>query len=75
MADVHERYGGSWSEWQVREFARTGRIPHRKPAGTNRLLFLAAELDQWDDGAPLEIRRLPKGGRVVVPASQERKSA
>ena len=69
VADVVERYGGAWSEWQVREMARTGRMPHRKPAGTNRLLFLAGELDAWDDGTPLQSVRVAKGGRVVRPAA------
>ena len=71
---VAARYGGAWSEWQIRELARTCRIPHRKPSGTARLLFLERELDAWDDGAALTVKRLSKGGRTVTPAT-ERKAA
>lgn len=67
IPEVAERYGNAWSEWQLRELARTSRIPHRKPVSTARLLFLESELDAWDDGAPLEVKKLPRGGRVVRP--------
>lgn len=70
LADVEERYAGAWSRWQLYELARTSRIPHRRPAGTRRLLFLESDLDAWDDGAPLDVRRLPRGGRVVLPTSK-----
>lgn len=73
VADVVARYSGTLSAWSVYELARTSRIPHRKHAGGKRLLFLEQDLDAWDDGAELEVRKLPRGGRVVLPiASQER---
>jgi predicted DNA-binding transcriptional regulator AlpA len=70
VGDVVERYGGALSQWTVYELARTGQIPHRKHAGGKRLLFLAAELDAWDDGEALQVRKLPRGGRVVTPRKQ-----
>jgi len=67
VQDVVGRYGGALSSWTIYELARTGRIPHRKHVGGKRLLFAERELDLWDDGAPLEVRQLPRGGRVVRP--------
>ena len=71
VKDVAARYGGAWSEWQIRELARTNRLPHRKHAGCSRLLFLETELDAYDDGAPLHVRTLPKGGRIVTPTTTD----
>jgi excisionase family DNA binding protein len=51
----------------VREHVRLNEIPHRKPSGARRILFLEAELRAWLDGAPLEVTRLPRGGRAVRP--------
>jgi predicted DNA-binding transcriptional regulator AlpA len=62
---VAERYG--WSAWTVYDRARRGLLPHRKPIGTRKLLFLEHELDAWDDGAQLEVQELADGGRVVRP--------
>lgn len=67
VPDVVDRYGGTLSSWSVYEYARGGRIPHRKRPGAKALLFLEDELTAWDDGAELEVRRLPRGGRVVRP--------
>lgn len=63
MPAVAARYGRS--PWWVYEEARFCRLPHRKRGGT--LLFLEHELDAADDGACLEVKRLPNGGRVVRP--------
>jgi len=52
----------------VHERARLGEIPHRRPPGARRLLFLESELQAWIDGAALEHVELPRGGRVVRPA-------
>ena len=49
----------------VHERARLGEIPHRRPPGARRLLFLEPELRAWLDGAGLERVELPRGGRVV----------
>jgi excisionase family DNA binding protein len=51
----------------VHERARLGEIPHRKPPGARRLLFLEDEVRAWLDGADLERVDLPRGGRVVRP--------
>lgn len=51
----------------VHERARLSEIPHRRPPGARRLLFLEAELRAWLDGAELEHVELPRGGRVVRP--------
>ena len=64
---VVDYYGGTYSKWQIYELARTCRLPHRKRPGGKVLMFDLAELALADDGAPLEIRRLAKGGRVVRP--------
>jgi excisionase family DNA binding protein len=51
----------------IHERARLGEIPHRKPPGARRLLFLESELREWLDGAELERVDLARGGRVVRP--------
>jgi excisionase family DNA binding protein len=49
----------------VHELTRSNAIPHRKLPGARRCLFLPAELEAWEAGAPLELVELPRGGRVV----------
>jgi excisionase family DNA binding protein len=51
----------------VHERTRLAEIPHRRPPGARRCLFLEAELRAWLDGAALELVTLPRGGRVVRP--------
>jgi hypothetical protein len=63
---VADRYRSS--TWTIHERARLGAIPHRKfAAGSSRLLFIPAELDQYDAGAELETVPLRGGGRIVRP--------
>lgn len=50
----------------VRELTRTAAIPHRRLAGTRRCLFLEHELVAWENGGELQLRELPRGGRVVT---------
>lgn len=54
----------------VHEWTRTFRIPHRRMPGSRRCLFLEAELERWEAGAPLVVRELPDGGRVVTIGEQ-----
>jgi hypothetical protein len=54
------------SAWSVRDRARRGVIPHRVPCGTRRILIPPDELQQWIDGAQLEVVEA-NGGRVVRP--------
>ena len=65
VADVAERLHVAPST--VHEWARTGGIPHRKLAGSRRLLFLPSDLEAWEAGASLELVELPRGGRIVRP--------
>jgi len=51
----------------IHELTRRGAIPHRRPAGTRRCLFLESELEAWMDGASLEVVETVSGGRVVRP--------
>lgn len=51
----------------VHELARRNEIPLRRLPGCRRLLFVTEHLAQWEDGAPLEIVQLGRGGRVVRP--------
>ncbi len=51
----------------VHELTRTNAIPHRRLPGGRRCLFREDELDAWEDGAPLEVVELARGGRVVRP--------
>jgi hypothetical protein len=46
-------------------------VPFRRIAGMRKLLFVAADLDAWLNGAPLETIELPDGGLIVRPAAQE----
>jgi len=70
VADVAELLGCSVRT--VHERARLCEIPHRKPPGTRRLLFIESELRQWLDGAGLEVQTLPRDGRVVKPEGVSR---
>jgi hypothetical protein len=66
VPDVAARY--HVSAWTVHERARLRLIPHRKLAGSgSRLLFVPADLDAYDEGAALDVRELPSGGRIVRP--------
>jgi excisionase family DNA binding protein len=51
----------------VHELTRTGAIPHRRLAGTRRLLFVTEEIEAWINGAELERVDTADGGRVVRP--------
>ncbi len=65
--DVAARYG--WSRRSVKEKTRLEHIPFRRLPGSRRSLFLEAELEAWENGAELEVRHLPRGGKIVRPAS------
>jgi excisionase family DNA binding protein len=65
VEDVAERL--RCSRRTVHELTRTHAIPHRRLPGSRRCLFRPEELDAWEDGAPLEVTALPRGGRVVSP--------
>ena len=66
---VVQRYSGVHSRWSIYEMTRRFEIPHRKLDGTNKIIFLEAELDAWENGADLEVVHLPRGGRVVRPVN------
>jgi hypothetical protein len=69
VTDVAQRY--QCSTWTIHERARLNLIPHKKfSAGSSRLLFVPAELDQYDAGAPLEVVDLKGGGRIVRPRKE-----
>jgi hypothetical protein len=51
----------------IHELTRTARIPHRRLPASRRCLFLLDELERWEAGATLQLRNLPRGGRVVSP--------
>lgn len=70
LPQVVERYAGVWSRWTIYEMTRTGTIPHRKLSGRRELLFVLSDLEAWEDGAALGVRKLPKGGRIVRPIGQ-----
>ena len=53
----------------VHELARRNEIPLRRLPGCRRLLFVTEHLAQWEDGAPLQIVHLSRGGRVVRPVA------
>lgn len=56
----------------VHELTRSNRIPHRRVAGSRRVLFVEAELHAWINGAELEVRQQRDGGRVVRPVEDGR---
>jgi excisionase family DNA binding protein len=51
----------------LHELTRTGGVPHRKLPGSRRCLFVSSELEQWMNGAGLEVVELGRGGRIVRP--------
>lgn len=65
VEDVAERF--HCSTRTVHELTRTNAIPHRRLPGTRRCLFREEELEEWENGSPLEVTELPHGGRLVVP--------
>jgi len=65
VEDVAERL--HCSTRTIHELTRTGAIPHRRLPGSRRCLFLVSDLEAWEAGAELDVRDLPRGGRVVVP--------
>jgi excisionase family DNA binding protein len=67
VEDVAERL--HCSTRTVHELTRTNSIPHRRLPGSRRCLFRVDELEAWENGAPLEVTALPRGGRVVAPCS------
>jgi len=54
----------------VRDYARTGAIPHLKRPGSRRLLFRLDELEAWERGAELATEHLARGGRRVKPVTK-----
>jgi hypothetical protein len=68
VEDIKQRYGVS-ARW-VHERTRLGEIPHFWHPGSRRCLFREDWLDEWDNGADLEVRELAGGGRIVRPAEQ-----
>ena len=60
------------SRRSVHELTRTAAIPHRRPPGARRCLFLETEITAWLDGASLDVLDLPRGGRVVKPSASTR---
>jgi hypothetical protein len=81
LDQVHERYGGTYSKWTLREKARRGLIPHLVHPGGGRILFSAEDLDAFDGGAELEsiVLRPPRKdvrpGRLVRPAPRRQARA
>jgi excisionase family DNA binding protein len=51
----------------IHELTRTNSIPHRRLPGSRRCLFRPDELEAWENGSPLDVTGLPRGGRVVTP--------
>jgi len=70
VEDVAERL--RCSTRTVHELTRTSAIPHRRLPGSRRCLFRREELEAWEDGSPLEVTALPRGGRVVAPRRTKR---
>ena len=70
VEDVAERL--RCSTRTVHELTRTNAIPHRRLPGTRRCLFRPEELEAWENGTPLEVTALPRGGRVVSPRRARR---
>jgi hypothetical protein len=71
VVEVAARYG--LSPWTVRDKCRRGLLPHLRHSGAKSFLFPVEWLDEFDEGAPLEIirtrapRRGVPGARVVRP--------
>jgi excisionase family DNA binding protein len=55
----------------IHELTRTNAIPHRRLAGSRRCLFRVEELEAWENGSSLQVRDLPRGGRLVTPDASE----
>ena len=55
----------------IHELTRTNAIPHRRLAGSRRCLFRVDELEAWENGSSLQVRDLPRGGRIVAPGGPE----
>ena len=70
VEDVAERL--RCSTRTVHELTRTNAIPHRRLPGSRRCLFRPDELEAWENGTPLEVTALPRGGRVVAPRRSRR---
>lgn len=70
VADVAKLLGCSVRT--VHERARFCEIPHRKPSGCRRLLFIESEIKAWLDGCELDVQTLPRDGRVVRPKGAQR---
>lgn len=49
----------------VQDLCRRRAIPHRRLPGTRRCLFVERELEQWENGAELDVVELEGEGRVV----------
>ncbi len=64
-----EQAAARWhlSHWTVRDKARRGEVPHRKPPGSRRLMFPLADIEAFEDGAELEYRKWGRDGRIVAP--------
>jgi len=70
VEDVAERL--HCSTRTIHELTRTNSIPHRRLPGSRRCLFRPDELEAWENGSPLEVTALPRGGRVVTPGEPRR---
>lgn len=55
----------------IHELTRTNAIPHRRLAGSRRCLFRMDELEAWENGSSLQVRELPRGGRIVTPGAPD----
>ena len=67
-AEAHELL--RMSSRALHELVSRRAVPHRRPAGTRRLLYLEAELRAFVDGAELEAIETAGGGRVVRPKAR-----
>jgi len=65
VEDVAERLRCSIRS--IHELTRSMAIPHRRMPGMRRCLFRADELEAWENGSPLKVIPMPRGGRAVVP--------
>jgi hypothetical protein len=68
VPDVAARYG--IAKRTVHELTRTRRIPHRVLPFGRACLFEEAWLEEWADGAELEVIELQGGGRIVRPVEK-----
>ena len=70
VEDVAEELGVS--PVTVREWVRRGKLPGFKKAGQRRLWLRRDWIDQWLDGAELELRREKSGGFTCKPTAVKR---